>query len=57
MSKFKTKEDYLDWCEQIITKIYYANIAMNNEGIKETVSEIARKLHLTEGQGLYGEDG
>ena len=52
-AKFKSKEDYNQWCEDIITKIYYSNIAMNNEGIKEAVMEIATKLHIPEGDCLY----
>ena len=53
MAKFKSKEKYIEWCEDIITKIYYSNIAMNNEGIKEAVGEIASKLHMSEGEYLY----
>ena len=53
MAKFETKEQYMQWCEDMVTKIYYANIAMNNEGIKEAVSQIASKLHIPEGECLY----
>jgi hypothetical protein len=53
MAKFESKEAYDQWCEHIISKIYYSNIAMNNEGIKEAVMEIASKLHISEGECLY----
>jgi hypothetical protein len=53
MAKFKTREEYVEWCESIITKIYYSNIAMNNEGIKEAVTNIASTLHISEGECLY----
>jgi len=53
MAKFESKEEYNQWCEDIISKIYYSNIAMNNEGIKEAVMEIASKLHIPEGECLY----
>jgi len=53
MAKFESEEEYYRWCEDIISKIYYSNIAMNNEGIKEAVSEIASKLHIREGECLY----
>ena len=53
MAKFESKEAYDQWCEHIISKIYYSNIAMNNEGIKEAVTEIASKLHISEGECLY----
>ena len=52
MAKFESKEAYNQWCEDIISKIYYSNIAMNNEGIKEAVTEIASKLHIPEGECL-----
>jgi len=59
MAKFESKEEYNQWCEDIISKIYYSNIAMNNEGIKEAVMDIASKLHIPEGECLYdgGETG
>jgi hypothetical protein len=50
--RFETEEEYLVWCEKLITKIYYANIAMNDNSIREAVSEIARTLHLSEGVEL-----
>jgi len=53
MAKFESKEKYNQWCEDIISKIYYSNITMNNEGIKEAVMEIASKLHIPEGECLY----
>jgi len=53
MAKFESKEEYNQWCEDIISKIYYSNIAMNNEGIKEAVMDIASKLHIPEGECLY----
>lgn len=53
MAKFESKEKYNQWCEDTISKIYYSNIAMNNEGIKEAVMEIASKLHIPEGECLY----
>lgn len=56
MAKFESKEEYNQWCEDIISKIYYSNIAMNNEGIKEAVMEIASKLHIPEGECLYDGD-
>jgi len=56
MAKFKSKEEYNKWCEDIISKIYYSNITINNEGIKEAVMEIASKLHISEGECLYGKN-
>ena len=53
MAKFETEEQYMQWCEDMVTKIYYSNIAMNNAGIKEAVSQIASKLHIPEGEYLY----
>lgn len=50
--KFESYKEYTNWMNSIITKIYYCNIAMNNEGIKEAVFEIANTLHLTEGEHL-----
>lgn len=52
MAKFKNLDDYLNWCEVMVTRIYYANIAMNNEAIAAVVQEIARKHHVSEGEHL-----
>ena len=54
--KFETHEAYLDWCEDIVTKIYYAQIAMNDESIREAVHEVGMKLWITEGCTLIKED-
>ena len=51
--KFNSREEYQKWCEDMITKIYYAQIAMDNNVIKEVVFEIGLKLWLTEGMELY----
>ncbi len=41
---------YDDW----VTRIYYANIAMNNKAIQEVVNEISRFFHMSEHE--YYED-
>lgn len=51
--KFESKEEYLAWCEHIVKKIYYSNIAMNNENIKDAIKEISRKLWVSEGEELF----
>lgn len=33
-----------------ISRIYIANIAMNNEAIKEVIGEISSLLHISEGE-------
>jgi len=50
--KFRTIAEYHAWCDSIITKIYYANIAGNNQAIADAVSKIASVLHLEEGHEL-----
>tara|TARA_Y100000114_G_scaffold50443_2_gene46054 strand:- start:9822 stop:10031 length:210 start_codon:yes stop_codon:yes gene_type:complete len=50
--KFETIEEYEEWKESIINKIYYCNISMNNEGIKDAVENIANTLWLGEGENL-----
>ena len=52
MYKFNSENEYQSWCQNRITAIYYANIAMNNGKIAETVQEIARTLHCSEGESL-----
>jgi hypothetical protein len=52
MYKFETKEDYNKWQHEIISKIYYANIACNDSKIREAVKEISSKLWLAEGEEL-----
>jgi len=49
MYRFETEADYDLWCRRMINKIYYANIVMNDDKIREVVSEIATRLHLSEG--------
>lgn len=56
MARFKTEEEYLNWCERMIGVLYYANIAGNNEGIKKVIAEIASTFHLSEGEHLISED-
>lgn len=51
--KFNSREEYYKWCENMITKIYYAQIAMKDEPIREVVSEIGTKLWIKEGEELY----
>ena len=50
--KFNSEKEYQLWCQNKINGIYYSNIAMNNEKIKEHVQDIARTLHCSEGQRL-----
>lgn len=52
MYKFNSENEYQLWCQNKINTIYYANIAMNNEKIKDAVQEIARTLHCSEGEQL-----
>jgi hypothetical protein len=56
MAKFHDREEYMDWCDSIISRIYYANIAMNHEAIKKAISEIADTLHMSEGEHLFDGD-
>jgi len=55
-AKFKNREEYIEWCKSTITRIYYCNIAMNGEGIREVVSEIAETLHISEGDELIDQE-
>lgn len=57
MAKFKNIEEYHAWCEDMVTKIYYANIAMNNQAITDVVAKISSVLHVTEGKTLIEEEG
>jgi hypothetical protein len=52
MAKFQTVNEYHEWCEDMVSKIYYANIAMNNEAIRDVVAKIASVLHVMEGDDL-----
>lgn len=56
MPKFKNIEEYREWCENTITKIYYANIALNNDAIRDAVAEIATMLHVPNHGTLIGDD-
>ena len=55
--KFPSREAYLEWCAEQCQKIKTSCIAMNNDGIKEVVFEIDRKLYLTDYQELHAERG
>lgn len=52
--RFPSREAYQQWCEDMVTKIYYAQIAMNDTKIRGAVAEIGMKLWLQEGVELYG---
>ena len=52
MHKFESREEYRDWCEDIVSKIYYGNIAMSNTAIGNAVEEVAHTLHCSEGVEL-----
>lgn len=56
-ANFDSYEQYLEWCEDQVTKIYYAQIAMDNEKIKDVVAEISRRMHVTEGNQLIAWEG
>ena len=51
-----TEAEYFRWCESMVIKIYYSNIAMRDDLIKEVVAEIASKLHYTEGKQTMRDD-
>ena len=51
-----TETKYFRWCESMVIKIYYSNIAMRDDLIKEVVAEIASKLHYTEGKQTMDEN-
>jgi len=51
-AKFRTINEYHEWCEDMVSKIYYANIAMNDQAIRDVVAKIASVLHVTEGNHL-----
>ena len=51
--RFPSHEEYIKWCEAMVTKIYYGQIAMNDQSIREVVSEIGLKLWLQEGVELF----
>lgn len=53
---FETEREYFEWCDKMVGIIYYANIAMNGEKIKEIVQEISRTLHCSEGQYVVNPD-
>ena len=50
---FKDEDEYLRWCESMVIKIYYSNIAMRDDLIREVIAEIASKLHYKEGNQQY----
>lgn len=55
--KFGSDHEYHTWCADIVNKIYYAGICMNNERLKEITSEVSSKLHVSEGYDLIKIDG
>lgn len=51
-----TKEEHLRKCQDWVARIYYANIAMNNDEIRKVVDEISRYYYVTEGQRIEAEE-
>lgn len=39
--------------ERFVGRIYYANIACNNEAIKEVIKDISSLYHVSEGDDYY----
>ena len=56
MHKFESREEYSNWCENIVAKIYYADIAMSNTLVGDAVAEIAHTLHCSTGVELIKQD-
>lgn len=54
---FETEQEYLEWCRNKIGVIYYANIAMNGDRIREVIADIASTLHCSEGQYVIKPEG
>jgi len=52
-TKFESKEAYLEWCSDIVTRIYIAGIAMKDESIREALEEIMSTKHTLNHQDLY----
>jgi hypothetical protein len=53
MAKFESREEYNEWCNDIVINIYYANIVGNTARIAELVNSIGRMMHVIEGGRLY----
>lgn len=53
--KFKTEQEYLEWCSRIINKIHYRLFDMNSEGVRKVMSEITQTLHVCEGDRLIAD--
>jgi len=51
--KFKNRKAYLEWCSDIVTRIYIAGIAMKDESIREALEEIMSTKHTLNHQDLY----
>ena len=56
MPKFRTVDEYHTWCEDMVTQIYYANVAMNDQGIRDVIEKIASVLHVSERDTLIAAD-
>jgi len=55
--KFGSDQEYYTWCADMVNKIYYAGICMNDERLKGVTSKISSKLHVSEGYDLIKIDG
>jgi hypothetical protein len=55
--KFESAHEYHMWCADVVNKIYYAGLCMNNERLKEITSEVLRSCTLSEGYDLIKIDG
>ncbi len=56
MGNFENLEQWHKFCEDKVMRIYYANIACNNDAIRDEVQDIAGRLHVAEGDNLIGDN-
>lgn len=56
MAKFKSKEEYLGWCERQVVTLHYAQVAGNSNKIKELMKEIGDMFSLKEGEVFFDDE-
>ena len=54
--KFYNRDEYAEWCMQMVQDIGLAAIMANNEQVQSTVAEIQSTLHCSEDWELWNDD-
>jgi ribosomal protein S25 len=51
--KFKSRQDYLEWCADKVQQIAVSAMVVDQESVRQVVDEIQSTIHCSEGVEMY----